>query len=327
MGPAWRSKYSNRKRTGSIASNMTGNSKISENLVEEDEEPELLGVGGGFGTDRERRRSADTLESSTASSPDKELEAVPRDVRNEPLTARPLSALRSLPSAPAWKSSFNIPPRAIPKTAVRTTFDTSSRPLKLKHRPPPIGLPPVPPSPVTIVVSEQEPLPVFTQPPSSDMISMSASDSTSSPSQSLPDNASVIHPSSHLSLRSASLPKPTVRKRTESRKLPPPPLHLRKVQALEPSMLLSPTTPHQTLLVFPPSPTLTTRTPSAVMLTTAAAGNTTAKGKGKVPFPSLATPRVSTFKQHGRTRSFIGTPMTPTTAFTKVEAKGYVGIQ
>ena len=37
MGPAWKARYGNRKRTGSIASNFTVNSIISEDLVEEDE--------------------------------------------------------------------------------------------------------------------------------------------------------------------------------------------------------------------------------------------------------------------------------------------------
>ncbi|KAG6878409.1 hypothetical protein C0993_007010, partial [Termitomyces sp. T159_Od127] len=46
-GPAWRARYAaQRKRTGSIASNATGaSSRLSEDLVEEDEEEELLGVG------------------------------------------------------------------------------------------------------------------------------------------------------------------------------------------------------------------------------------------------------------------------------------------
>ncbi|KAI0307848.1 hypothetical protein B0F90DRAFT_1677766 [Multifurca ochricompacta] len=59
MGPAWKSRYSARKRTGSIASNMTGNSVLSENLVEEDEEEELLGIGGGF--DKSKSSSARPL--------------------------------------------------------------------------------------------------------------------------------------------------------------------------------------------------------------------------------------------------------------------------
>ncbi|KAJ3564255.1 hypothetical protein NP233_g8411 [Leucocoprinus birnbaumii] len=125
-----------------------------------------------------------------------------------------------------------------------------------------------------------------------------------------------------------SLPRPSLRQRTESRKLVPPPIQLlRKSSAPESSMLLPAATPHQTLFVFPPSPTLTTRTPSAVMLTTTPA--VSGARSGMVPFPTISTPRIATFRQHGRTRSFIGpgTPMTPTTAFTKVEARGYVGLE
>ncbi|KAF9443713.1 hypothetical protein P691DRAFT_737528 [Macrolepiota fuliginosa MF-IS2] len=303
MGAAWRSRYSTRKRTGSITSNMTSNSIISENLVEEEEEPELLGVGGGFDDDRERRRSADTFESSAGNSPDDdEVEATPRNIvyAPDPFISRTTSHPRAPPSAPAWKKTFDIPPP--PLTAVRSTFNfppmlTKPKP---KRRPPPIGLPPVPSSPITVVVAEQDSLPNATE---------------------LPQRPAPIshHP--------ASLPKPGLRQRAESRRLVPPPLHLlRKSSAPETSMVLPSATPHQTLFVFPPSPTLTTRTPSAVMLTTTPAVGG-ARG-GMFPFPTISTPRIATFRQHGRTKSFIGvgTPMTPTTAFTKVEARGYVGL-
>lgn len=56
MGSAWRTKYGNRKRSGSIASNNTGNSVLSEDLMEEDEEA----LATGF-TDSDR--------SATTSSP------------------------------------------------------------------------------------------------------------------------------------------------------------------------------------------------------------------------------------------------------------------
>jgi tyrosine-protein phosphatase len=45
-----------------------------------------------------------------------------------------------------------------------------------------------------------------------------------------------------------------------------------------------------------------------------------------VPSPSLSTPRVSTFKSKGRTRSFISFDAPPpTVAFSKVNARGYFG--
>jgi tyrosine-protein phosphatase len=117
-----------------------------------------------------------------------------------------------------------------------------------------------------------------------------------------------------------------VRRRAESRKLVPPPLHLRgsvlrKASTGSADLGAVAQTPSQTLFVFPPSPTLTTRTPSAMTLMSHHAG--------PVPFPSLSTPRVSTFHSKGRTRSFIGlgAPPTPTVAFSKVDVRGYVGLQ
>ncbi|KAJ7102209.1 hypothetical protein B0H15DRAFT_813690 [Mycena belliarum] len=268
MGAAWRSRYGARKRAGSIASNMTnGSSVLSEDLVEEDEEQELLGIGGGF--DDERGSSA---EPESTSSPDDDVQA-----RVTPRRPRPP------PSAPVWKTSFSLP--MPPATAIRPSFDL---PLKPKRRPAPIGiLPPVPPSPIKIVVDSAD----------------------STPQKRAP--------------RKPLLPLQPPRTRTESKKPVPPPLHLRSTGALlkpknqnPPSALA---TPSQTLFVFPPSPTLTTRTPSAMTLTS----NMT----GAVPFPTSSTPRVSTFRSQGRTRSFIGlgAPPTPTTAFSKVDARGYIG--
>lgn len=329
MGPVWRSRYSTRKRAGSIASNMTSNSIISENLVEEEEEAELLGVGNGFDSERERRQSADTFESSATNSPDDEVEATPRNPTHtyEPFGPRPFPTLRPPPSAPARQRTFDIP--SPPRTAVRSTFDIPPKTRsRTKRRPPPIGLPPVPSSPITVVVAEQEEVNTSSsvQQASGALVApVPASERTlCSPSQSLP-NTNQIPQRPPLPHHPASLPKHSLRQRTESRRPALPPFHLlRKSSAPEPSMFLPSATPHQTLFVFPPSPTLTTRTPSAVTLTTTLA--TGSERNGMVPFPTISTPKISTFRQHGRTRSFIGvgTPMTPTTAFTKVEARGYV---
>lgn len=333
MGPAWRSRYSTRKRAGSIASNMTNNSIISENLVEEEEEPELLGIGGGFDDTRERRRSADTFDSSTTNSPDDEVEATPRNVLSPPFASRLAPHLRAPPSAPAWKQTFDIPhiPPA-PLTAVRSTFDLPPKlKPKARRRPPPIGLPPVPSSPVTLVIGDQGPRsPPAVQPraePTTSPTPFPPSLQLHSPSQSLPDAIETPKrpPAPH---RPASLPKQGLRQRAEARRPSLPPQHLRKFNIRESSAVPSAATPHQTLFVFPPSPTLTMRTPSAVMLTTQPAEVSTPRN-GMVPFPSISTPKISTFRQHGRTKSFIGvgTPMTPTTAFTKAEARGYFGLE
>jgi tyrosine-protein phosphatase len=113
--------------------------------------------------------------------------------------------------------------------------------------------------------------------------------------------------------------------RTESRKPATPPHHLRKSQQLAfPTTATKQTsatllTPSQTLFVFPPDSASTARTPSTMTLTS----NITSA----VPFPSASTPRISTFRCHGRTRSFIGlsVPPTPTTACSRVDAKGWIG--
>ena len=285
MGPAWRSRYASRKRTGSLASNKTNGSFLSEDLVEEEEEQELLGLGGGFDTDSHQSRAEDSL----TSSPGEELVGTPRTlnllVSPAPRTARPP------PSAPVWQTSFSIPPT--PATAIRSTFELPSRP-KLKNKPRPMSLsvlPPVPSSPITLVIETDDPPQTKVQPRAV----------------------------------KTSLSLPPVRQRAESRKLVPPPLHLRNSAlrkasngASDVSSMVS--TPSQTLFVFPPSPTLTTRTPSTMTLMSNVVG--------PVPFPSLLTPRVSTFRSKGRTRSFIGlgAPPTPTVAFSKVDVRGLVGL-
>ncbi|KAJ3895102.1 hypothetical protein GG344DRAFT_39528 [Lentinula edodes] len=341
MGPAWRSRYS-RKRTGSVASNTTNGSLISEDLVEEEEEQELLGVGGGFESDSpdsdmvgNEKDQVDNPESSTSTSssstnnPHKDIQDVISPPRSSvlasftPRTARPKlppftpklnSQAQPPPSAPVWKTSFgngvSIPP---PSTAFRSSFDLST-PKANKRRPTSLGtLAPIPPSPIAIIVE-------------GDTSSRRSSASASSIQYTSPFAAPP-------------------RMRTESRKPAPPPLHLRhsvmqKVKAQSqasqsgsfasqpgkrtvPSSQVS--TPSQTLFVFPPSPTLTTRTPSTMTLTSATPRDS------NVPFPSfLATPRVSTFRNHqGKTRSFIGlsAPPTPTTGFSRVDVRGYVALK
>ena len=74
-------------------------------------------------------------------------------------------------------------------------------------------------------------------------------------------------------------------------------------------------TPSQTLFVFPPDRTPTARTPSTMTLFNPG------------PSSALSTPRVSTFRSQGRLKSFIGlgVPPTPTTACSRVDAKGWFG--
>lgn len=123
------------------------------------------------------------------------------------------------------------------------------------------------------------------------------------------------------------------RRRHLSRKQVPPSLKLQG----EPSSIAFPTNvpsskcpvsalPSQTLFVFPPSPTVTA---STAMRTPATMTVTSNVDNNSYPFPSQATPRVATSRSHGRTRSFIGlgTSVAPTTAYSRVDARGWVGVE
>ncbi|KAL0950959.1 hypothetical protein HGRIS_007710 [Hohenbuehelia grisea] len=353
MGQAWRSRYAvSRKRTGSVASVHTNGSLLSEELVEEDEEQELLGVGGGFDVDRPSFSNTESERSSTNSattSPDEDADYPNGDVLFTPSTARPPMPLAS---APAWKTSFKLPP--VPATAIRATFNLSTTPKasKPRRRPPPIGvLPPVPSSPITIISNDST---------ASDAVSGSSSSKAESTADSdlsgTTPAASISIAATESTLTSEPVRAVPHRMRTKSRKPLPPPLHLRhstppqsvnSAQARVPqhphtqmgSQPQTPSrpglfrsqsslaTPSQTLFVFPPSPTLNTRTPSTLTLTMTDKASTTS---GPIPFPSLSTPRVETFRgKHGRTRSFIGlgAPPTPTTACSRVDVRGWVGLE
>jgi tyrosine-protein phosphatase MSG5 len=125
---------------------------------------------------------------------------------------------------------------------------------------------------------------------------------------------------------------PRTRRRTPARKPAPPPLKLRgnTSQFTFPQNTTSPrqlitAVPSQTLFVFPPSPSQfvsAMRTPST-MTVTSNVQNTA------YPFPSQRTPRVSISRSQGRTRSFIGigASVAPTTAYSRVDARGWVGVE
>ncbi|KAJ2914238.1 hypothetical protein MD484_g6172, partial [Candolleomyces efflorescens] len=204
MGHAWRSRYGARKRAGSIASNHTSNSIISEDLLEEDEEEALLGVGGGFDSEGPSKGLVAEETSSASNSPDDDnddasdippftAKRVPSSFAPPPSAPAWKTSFAPPPSAPAWKTSFSAVPPPAPRTAVRSSFDIPPRPLaKPKKRPVSIAvLPPVPSSPIVI---EQD-----------------SESSSSTPPQPV----------------AASLPLPRPRKRAESTRLIPPPLSLR----------------------------------------------------------------------------------------------------
>ena len=260
MGSAWKSRYSARKRTGSIASIMTSNSMLSENLVEEDEEQELLGVGGGFDRSSARPSPLEAHLHSDGSS-DGELGAT--------------QASPGPPSAPSTRPSFKLPP--VPTTALKPPFDPSRRSMsKTRRRPTPLDiLPTVPDSPVNVA------------PPTATATALAMPRSRKESRATVP--ASLQH-------RKPSQPQPA-----QPSQIP---------NTHKPAQ-----TPSQTLFVFPPSPTFSTCTPSAMTLTS---------NSVSVPFPSTATPRS---RSDSRRRSLIlMMPSTPTTAHARVDARGWVGI-
>lgn len=116
------------------------------------------------------------------------------------------------------------------------------------------------------------------------------------------------------------LPPGPVRTRTEGRRPDIPPAYMRNAhrQSRKSQAQCASAAPTQTLFVFPPSPTHNAQTPSTMTVTSNAA----------LPFP-VTTPRVATFKTEGRRRSFIGigSLATPTTASSRVDARGWVGVR
>lgn len=280
MGSAWKSRY----RAGSVTSNFTSGSILDENLIEEGEEQELLGVGGGFDAPSLsiRSPSGETTESSEAnsSSPDWKNESGTSSFLLDlppPPTARPemLGKQRSFTDSD-MQSKLRPPPSAPP---TKSTFGFASRfsfKLSLSKRQP-SALPPVPSSPIVSAPPED--------------------------------------------------PSP-LRKGLPSRKRIPPPLRLHSAgqsrsssRSSQLSKLSTMSTPAQTLFVFPPSPTFQSHTPSMCTVTSNLGVSS--------PFAAaIPTPRVSTFKTDGRRRSFIGlgAPATPTTACSRVDARGWVSL-
>ena len=261
MGAAWKSRYGGRRRTESIASNITNGSILSEDLVEENEEEELLNVGGGFDNDSRE---------SDATSPDSQSEESGSGLPFTPRASCP--PVQPIPSSgPTSTHKF---PR-IPATATQATFDVPPLPrarlsMKGRRRPPPLSiLPTVPSSPINPGVVKSGP-PQRTQTQPEPRISAPALP----PSRQTP-------------------PKPAV----PSQPLP---------------------TPSQTLFVFPPSPNaLPSAAPSTMILTPSV--NTLA-------FPSMKTPRLLSRGSRGRPQSFIA-PATPTTAYSRVDVRGWVGMR
>ncbi|KZV75600.1 hypothetical protein PENSPDRAFT_624387 [Peniophora sp. CONT] len=383
MGAAWRSRYA-RKRAGSIASNGTSGSAISEDLIEVEEEQELLGVGGGFDTTTVGTMSTSTSGrfSDSIGGPDSSEDEPEADgaqfatpvanrrmakpeARLKPPPMFGKNKLRAVPpSAPAQRQSFSLapPPSAtrssfalppMPKTAHRSSFDLPPPP-KTAHRSS-FALAPPPKTPKTAFKSSFDPesTPQPTRPSTSFKPRRRPAPLGVLPT--VPDTPSgpvVIVQEDEVSGSDADSVSSQPRKRKESRKPSLPPLHLRvstsnvhnasaSARSASSSSLSSSAsghssrsgrsslstsssglplaTPSQTLFVFPPDlPGHSVRTPSAMTLT-----------NSMVPFPPMSTPRVASFQKGGGRRSYIGVvaPPTPTTAHSRVDARGYFGKQ
>ncbi|KAI0361702.1 hypothetical protein OH77DRAFT_1516635 [Trametes cingulata] len=275
MGAAWRSKYGSQRKRKGSAASILTNGSILSEDLVEEDEEEAL-----LGV----RRNFDDVSLGARSS-----SAEPTEDESSSESS----------SQPTRRSGVISSPQSGSLTA---------------RRPPGLSLPPsapahkskfsLPPVPATAVKSSfdippraQRPTKPRRRPPPIGILPAVPA------SPVVPVNAPIAPP----------------RPRTESRKPETPPAHLRgSIKNTPPkssaaSSVLA--TPSQTLFVFPPSPTLTARTPSTLTITS----NT-------FPFPSMSTPRVSTFKSEGRRKSFIGltTPATPTVASSRVDVRGWL---
>jgi tyrosine-protein phosphatase len=294
--PPFKRRYTRNRQNSkaSMSSMRSFNSAISEDLVEEEEEAEVLGLGSAYDTGSR----SPSVDESPVDSP-QNVEFTPRTARPgrtafAPLSAAPTKLSFGLLTAPAHKTEFGL---ASPlRTAIRPSFDMDSTPKpKSRRRPAPLVdiLPPVPSSPdalpLAAEVAQPEPAPA-------------------------PVPKHVAAP---LTL---AVPPPR-RTRTKSGQPTPPPLFLRTLSNNPRAAPLPSSGPSQTLFVFPPSPKnvpAPSRTPSTMTLMS---------NLQQVPFPMVSPPRVSTEEKHGRRRSYValGVPMTPTTACSRVDARGWFG--
>ncbi|GAB1519311.1 tyrosine/serine/threonine protein phosphatase [Rhizoctonia solani] len=329
-GPtAWKHRFPSRKRAGSVHSTFTtSDSVISEDPEEDDDsedgEPNITvvsqnrielvlgdetGTSARTTTDEEASPSAKFVANFADTAP----KLLPPPGRagmkhkrsaSLAISANSLPSLPPPPSAPASKMSFgNIP---VPPT-IRTSF-SSIPPPPLPRRLGTRG--PAPPSaPAT--------KPGFSFPvPGSRASSIKSHSSTRRPTP-LP-----TVPSSPVAVPTLATPK-TTRAR-------PAPLRLPVTPPSNVTIVPSSSAPQQTLFVFPPDRSHTACTPSTLTLTTMTprVESFVNPGPGVTP-----TPRKGSFgatrKPGAKRMSWLGmgvAPATPTTACSRVDAKGWVGL-
>ncbi|CAE6429412.1 unnamed protein product [Rhizoctonia solani] len=328
-GPAaWKHRFPSRKRAGSVHSTFTASDSIISEDPEEDEDSEdseanitvaqnkielVLGDEAGTSarttTDEEASPSAKFVANFADTAP----KLLPPPGRagmkhkrsaSLAISANSLPALPPPPSAPASKMSFgNIPP----PTATRTSFGAIPPPPLLRRLVTRGSAPPSAPSTKT----------GFSFPAQRSHASSIKSHSSTRRPTPLP-----TVPSSPVAVPTLATPK-TTRAR-------PAPLRLPVTPPSNVTIVPSSSAPHQTLFVFPPDQSHTACTPSTLTLTTMTpiTGTFANPGPGVTP-----TPRKGSFgamrKPGAKRMSWLGmvaAPATPTTACSRVDAKGWVGL-
>ncbi|KAG9127364.1 hypothetical protein FRC07_014528 [Ceratobasidium sp. 392] len=318
---AWRSRFPSRKRAGSVHSTLTSSSSvISEDPLEDDEDSEegeanmtvvppteiVLVTNDESSarttTDEEVSPSAKYVAGFADSAPKLLPPPGKAGMKHRRSSSLAIAAnslpLPPPPSAPAHKTSFG----PTPQTATRSTFGPIPQPPLLRRPSPRGAIPPSAPAGKSGFV--------FPAPGSraSSIKSYSSTKRTPLPTV----------PSSPVAVPTLAAPK-TTRSRPAPLRLPvTPPGHV--------AVVPSSSAPQQTLFVFPPDRSHTACTPSTLTLT-------------------MMTPRVGVFEgvtptprkgSFGATRrpgtkrmSWLGiggAPATPTTACSRVDAKGWVGL-
>ncbi|CAE7071427.1 unnamed protein product [Rhizoctonia solani] len=324
---AWKSRFSSRKRAGSVHSTFTtSDSVISEDPEEDDDSEdgeanttavpqtriELVlsdetSASARTTTDEEASPSAKFVASFADTAP--KLLPPPSGKMKHKRSASLAISANSLPlpppppSAPASRMFFGMP---TPRTATRASFGAIPPPPLLRKTSPRGPAPPSAPATKT----------GFSFPAPGSRASLVKSHSSAKRPTLLP-----TVPSSPVAVPTLATPK-TGRGR-------PPPLRLPVTPPTHVTIVPSSSAPQQTLFVFPPDQTHTTCTPSTLTLTTMTprVDKFVNPGRGVTP-----TPRKGSFgatRKPGMKRmSWLGmgvTPPTPTTACSRVDAKGWMG--
>ncbi|CAE6453972.1 unnamed protein product [Rhizoctonia solani] len=323
---AWKHRFPSRKRAGSVHSTFTTSDSVISEDPEEDEDSEdgeanitavpqtKIELVLGDETSPSARTATDEETSPPAKFVTKFADTAPKLLpppgkagmkhkrsASLAISVNSLPPLPPPPSAPAFKMSFGIPP---PHTATRSSFGAIPPPPLLRRQGP---RGPAPPSAPATKAGFSFPAP--------------GSRASSIKSSKRPTPLPTV-PSSPVAVPTLATPK-TARARPAPLRLPvTPPTHV--------TIVPSSSAPQQTLFVFPPDRSHTTCTPSTLTLTTMTPRVDAFVNPGPGVTP---TPRKGSFgamrKSGAKRMSWLGmgvAPATPTTACSRVDAKGWVGL-